>query len=873
MSKALLHLGDKIALTSGGSKGILESLWTDTFTIVGVIRSPLYISPDRGTTSIGNGQVSAFMQIPDIDFKSAYFSGVYVTAKMDSKIEAYSKKYDDKIDPVKSLLDNLSTQRAAVRFQEIKTESQNTLNQNLQEYNNSLADANTKLADAAKKIADGQAQIDSGKKTLATSKADAEKTFADSQAQLTAGKVTLSAAQADFETKWDAFNKQKQMAIAAGVYEAQKAVFDANEAQLNAAKQQLDSNAADLAAKQALLDSSKADAEKLFATKKTDLEKAQTDLNQSKLDYEKGKAESDQKLADAKVELDKGQTKINELPAVTWHVLGRDTNIGYVDYGTAADRMDAIAQVFPIIFILVAILICFTSMSRMVEEQRMFIGTAKALGYTKTSIAGKFLLYAILSSIIGGLIGFAFGFTFFPSTIFKAYSTLYSLPKFILIFDFPFAAIAIGSGILVTSLSALLVCLSELNSNAAALMRPRAPKAGKIILLERIQFLWKRMKFTQKVTARNFFRYKSRFFMTVIGVGGCTALLLVGFGLNDAISAIGSKQFGKIYTYQLSVNLTDKASVTDVDALKSKLRQQPEFADMTSLTAKSIDVGFQTKEKSCGLVVPQDAATISKFITLQIRAVNQKVPLTDSGVILTEKLATMLGVKIGETITIKNGDAERLSVQVTGICENYLQHYVYMSPTLYEKTYHAKPVFNQLDIKLKTTADTAQEEVSKNIASLGGVSSVNLMKDSTERFKNTIKTIYSIVLVLIFSAGLLSFIVLYTLTNININERLREIATIKVLGFYDNEVSAYVFRENLILTLIGTAFGLLIGMPLAHYVIGTCEVDLVMFGRQIYPLSFLIAAALTMLFAWIVNLVMLRTLRKINMVEALKTVE
>jgi putative ABC transport system permease protein len=701
MTKASLRLGDKMKLSSGDGSNLLDNLITDTYTIVGIIRSPMYISPDRGTTSIGNGQVSAFMQIPDTDFKLKYYSSIYITANIDSSVLAYSHQYDDKTAPLKSTLEKLSTQRAALRYEEIKTEATNAFNQKLK----------------------------------------------DSQAQ------------------------------------------------------------------------------------------------------------------------------INQIPAVTWHVLGRDTNIGYVDYGTAADRMDAIAQVFPIIFILVAILICFTSMSRMVEEQRMFMGTAKALGYSKASIASKFLLYAILSSIIGGSIGLAVGFTFFPPVIFKAYSILYALPKLILLFDVPFAAIAMIIGILVTSLSALIVCLGELNSNAATLMRPRAPKAGKIILLERIKFIWKRLKFTQKVTARNFFRYKSRFFMTVIGVGGCIALLLVGFGLNDAISAIGDKQYGEIYTYQMTVNLKDKIPLADTENIKNTLKQQADFSSLMSLYSKSVDIGFMDKEKSCGLVVPQNTADIYNFISLRIRSTNKKVTLADDGVVLTEKLANMLVAKTGDQIYIKNGDVDKLTVKVSGICENYLQHYMYMSPKLYEKIYKTGPSFNQIYVKLKTKDASVQENISKDIVSLNGVSSVNLMKDSMARFKDTIKSIYSIVLVLIFSAGLLSFIVLYTLTNININERMREIATIKVLGFYDKEVSTYVFRENLILTLIGTIFGLLLGYPLAKYVIGTTEVDLVMFGRQIYPLSFIISAILTLIFAWIVNIVMLRKLKKINMVEALKTVE
>jgi putative ABC transport system permease protein len=503
----------------------------------------------------------------------------------------------------------------------------------------------------------------------------------------------------------------------------------------------------------------------------------------------------------------------------------------------------------------------------------MYMGTVKSLGYKKSSIATKFLLYALLASVFGGSLGLLCGFTFFPSVINKAYAILYTLPKFTLIFDVPFAIISLITGVLVTTLTALIVCYGELNSNAATLMRPRAPKAGKTILLERIKFIWQRMKFTQKVTARNLFRYKSRFLMTVIGVGGCTALLLVGFGLNDAISAIGNKQYGQIFTYQLSVNLKDNISSEQITSIKDELHKQSDYSDMLSLSAKSIDIGYKNTNETCNLIVPEDISNLKDFITLRVRTTHKNVILSDDGVILTEKLAKMLSVNIGDTIYIKNGATQRLSVKVTGICENYLLHYIYMSPTLYKKLFGINPSYNQIDIKLKTNLASAQQNVSENIVPLNGVSSVNLVSDSIKKFNDTIKSIYYVILVLIISAGLLSFIVLYTLTNINISERMREIATIKVLGFYDKEVSSYVFRENIILTCIGVVFGLVIGVPLTQYVVRTAEVDMLMFGRQIYPQSFIISALLTIAFSWFVNLVMLRKLKKIDMVEALKTVE
>lgn len=873
MTSVSLNIGDKIKLSAGDGSNLSDQLVTDEYTVVGIINSPMYISKDRGTTTIGNGQVSAFVQIPDRDFKLNYYNGVYVTTSIGSSVQAYSKGYDDKISQIKKTLELQSDKRANLRYKEIKTDAQNILSDKQQEYNRLASEANKKLSDAQKKITVGQIQIDNGKIELSQKRAEFNATIQNANKQIADGKVTLASAQLSYQANLDTFNAKKQYAISKGVYVSQKAIFDANEQQLNSMKIQLDINAADLEGKQQNLQKSKADGEKQLEGKSSELNKAQADLNKSKSDFTRSKADSEQKLADGKKQLDDAQLQINEIPTVKWYVLDRNTNSGYVDYENAADRMDAIAQVFPVIFILVAILICFTSMSRMVEEQRTYMGTVKALGYNNSSIVGKFLVYAMLASIIGGIIGLAVGFTVFPTVLFRAYSILYTMPKLILIFDIPFAVISIIIGLLVTSLSAVIVCFKELNSNAATLMRPKTPKAGKVILLERINFIWKRLKFSQKVTMRNLIRYKSRFFMTVIGVGGCTALLLVGFGLNDAIKTIGDKQFGEIFTYQMTVNLKDNISSEDTASIINTIKKQSDFSSMQSLLTKSVDIGSKNIEKSCNIIVPDNAASINDFITLRSRTTNKKVQLTDDGVVITEKLANMLGINIGDNIYIKNGDAEKLTVKVTGVCENYLLHYVYMSPTLYKKLYKVNPNFNVINVKLKTSDASSQENVSKNIISLSGMSSVNLMKDSVARFNDTIKSIYNIVIILIVSAGLLSFIVLFTLTNININERIREIATIKVLGFYDNEVSSYVFKENLILTLVGTIVGLILGSPLAKYVVGSAEVEIVMFGRQIYPLSFFIAAMLTLVFAWVVNIVMLRRLKNINMVEALKTVE
>jgi putative ABC transport system permease protein len=687
-----LDIGSPIKLTSGKEGEKLDTLKTDSFTVVGIIKSPLYVSKERGTSNIGTGKISSYIMINESDFNMPVYNTVYLTAKGADVLKAYSDDYDNQIKSLKSELDKLAITRAQTRFEEIK------------------ADANKVLSE-------------------------------------------------------------------------------------------------------------------------------------------------------------------NAIAKVQWHILDRNTNTGYVDYGSAADRMNSIAQVFPLIFILVAILICFTAMGRMVDEQRAYIGTVKALGYTKTSIGGKYLLYAALASIIGGIIGVVIGFSFFPSFIFNAFTALYTMPKLVLSFDVPFAILSIGVGIAVTASSALIVCFEELHNNAAALMRPKAPKPGKIILLERIPFIWKRLKFTHKVTARNLLRYKSRFFMTVVGVAGCTALLLVGFGLKDSIGDIGTRQFGDIYTYQMTVNIKDNIKVDELASINKTIESSINFEDKQLYMSKSINIGYKNAEKDCGLVIPKNKDELPKFISLRERVSKKTVVLNDDGVILTEKLAQKIGASVGDEIFIKINDYENRTVKVTGICENYLNHFMYMSTKLYKTVFKTEPVYNDIYVKLHNIKNNDEDILSKNIISQNGVSAVYSSNEMLSRFKDTIKSINSVVLILIFSAGLLSFIVLYTLTNINIGERMREIATIKVLGFYDKEVSAYVFRENIILTLIGSGLGLILGYYLSMFVIQTAEVDVVMFGREIHSFSFALAALMTIVFALFVNFVMLKKIRNINMVEALKTVE
>lgn len=567
------------------------------------------------------------------------------------------------------------------------------------------------------------------------------------------------------------------------------------------------------------------------------------------------------------------QEKINEIKKPEWHVLDRTSNYSFVDYGGAADRINAISQVFPVFFFLVAALVCLTTMTRMVDEQRGNIGTLKALGYSKWSIALKYILYAAFASIGGSILGLAIGFTVFPIVIFDAYTMLYTLPPVILKFNVLYATIATLSAVLITTLAAFLACNKELIEMPSLLMRPKAPKEGKRILLERIPFIWNRFNFSKKVTARNIFRYKKRFFMTVIGIAGCTALLLSGFGIKDSIKAIVGKQFGEVYKYDMTIGFNTDTTLEEQQNIINNTSKNGEIENYTNIKTKNTDVSLDGITESVTVLVPKNKEELKSFIDLKDRKDQKVVNLEEDGIVLTEKSATQLKVKVGDTVFINKEEKEKVPVEVKGITEQYVMNYVYMTENTYKEIFGEEIIFNEALVNLVGDSKDIEESISKDILKEHKVASVNFNSGIKNSFNDTVESLKYVVLVMIISAGALAFVVLYNLTNVNISERIREIATIKVLGFYDNEVSAYVYRENFILTFIGTLTGLGLGVLLHKFIMITAEPTNIMFGRNIDFMSFIYATILTLIFASIVNFVMYFKLRKTPMVESLKSVD
>ena len=527
---------------------------------------------------------------------------------------------------------------------------------------------------------------------------------------------------------------------------------------------------------------------------------------------------------------------------------------------------------FPLFFFLVAALVVSTTMTRMIEEERLQIGTMKALGYANGAIMRKYVLYAMTAAVLGALFGLAFGFTVFPSVIWYAYAMMYYVPAFHPVWRWGYALFAGGSLILCTLAVTIATCRSSLKESPADLMRPRAPKAGKRILLERIRPLWRRLSFTYKVTCRNLFRYKRRFWMTVIGVAGCTALLVTGFGISDSINGIMVKQYTDVSQYDLMTAVTDAADTRSGPVYDYLFAGGSDGAVTSSLATMTEAATQELPDGSTAevyLMVPQDAAALNDYIDMHERTSRQPTPLGETGVVLTEKLAELLDVKAGDPVTLVNGDGVEGSFTVSGVCENYVSNYVYMSAATYADAFGQEPEWNNILSRLSDDSQQARDAISTELLAMDEVASLTFTEDMMTQVLNMLNSINAVVVMIVVCAAVLALVVLYNLTNINVAERVKEIATIKVLGFYDREVSAYVMRETVALTIIGALFGLAGGIALHRFVIYTVEVDAVMFGRTIDPSSFVYSLALTMLFSLIVNLLMGRKLKHISMVSKL----
>ena len=1061
LSKSTLKIGDRVTLSSGTDKPVTDSLKGDTFTIVGSVSSPCYIGFQRGSTTIGSGNISAFLCVPEESFCMEVYTEIYAQVKGAEKLTAFTDQYDQRIDSVMKEVEAIKEEREKARYNEIVAEASEKLADAEKEITDAeaeleqgKAEAQEKLTAAREKLENAQKELEQAKKELASSQAkiasskeeleQAQKELNESSGKIAAGekelneksialatlkeqkdtlqgqlaaleqqkeelsgqKTTLEAqkrtlqegqknlldTQAVLQQQISRLKAEKEDLNAEGIrlseeketlqkeYEELKSQYEASgdteilkqveakkaqldevnakiaensakieqnktlletvesqmdpleeklvqmkngleqtetalekisaglseieagqeqmqtgltqmesyissgEFQLQAAREQLESGKNQILSGQRQIEDARkriADGEEQIQAGIKQIQDGETGLADGWIEYQDGErqanaeiADGEAQIADAKVRLADAKKEIEQIEKPTWYIYDRSHLPEYSGYGDNADRMKAIGEVFPLIFFLVAALISLTTMTRMVEEERTLIGTLKALGYSKKSIAAKYLGYAVLATLTGGIFGVMIGEKILPYIIITAYKIMYRhLPDVEIPYNLYYGVLACVAALLCTVAATIFSCMKELKEQAAELMRPPAPKQGKRVFLEYIPFLWKRLNFTWKSTVRNLMRYKKRFFMTIFGIGGCMGLMLVGFGLKDSISSIVPLQYEDIQLYDGNVILQSDVTMQEKQEVYEALEKNSQVVATAEDLLQKITIEHDGVSKEVYLNVPENVEKFSDFVVLQDRTTKEKYQLTDKGAVLTEKMAKELGVSAGDTVTIKEENEKERTVKISQICENYMSHYLYMTPAVYKAAYGKEPKYNSIYYRTEGRTTKEAELVGEAALKLDGALSVSYTTELRQQVDDMLQSLDIVIVVLIISAGMLAFVVLYNLNNINITERKRELATLKVLGFYDKEVTEYVYRENILLTLIGSVFGMLLGKILHRFISVTVEIDSVMFGRNINTISFVYAFLLTVVFSLFVNGVMYFKLKKINMVESLKSVE
>ena len=1058
-----IAIGDTIALEPDSKMD--DALAGEQYTVVGTVRSPVYIAVERGTSSIGSGTVKAYLYLPREAFTLDYYTAAYVRVSGAAEMTAFYDDYDDYIDDVIDSLEDFADTRALLRHDELVDEATEKLDDAQKELDDAkaeadeelgkaekelkdarrklddgwrdyrdgqqeLADSRTKLDDAKKELSDGEQEYQDGLAKYEEAKEEYEKGLAEyedgkkeyekGRKQLDAGaqelaegkkqldegqkqldtlgstvtgaldgtgspyegkpgqliedlgkgdqnaaattdaaldgmRAQLTAGIAQAQGTIDALNTQitqltaalqnpdlsdeeragyeKSLAEAqAGLAkaEAQKAQLERQLAQLEnvssgsiaQSKQQLDkgraaynSGRAELAegsrelekgkqklndakaelddapaqlqeAKQKLDDARRElddgwkeyyDGEEKYADGAQELADAYRELTDGEKDYREGKseyadakAEADEKIADAQKKITDARREVADIESCEWYLFARSYNPGYTGFGQDAERMANLASVFPVIFFLVAALVCLTTMTRMVEEQRVQIGSLKAMGYSGFAISRKYIFYGLLPSLTGGLFGLVIGYILFPKMIFTAYQIMYQMPDIELRAYPEISVFSVLAAVACTTLATLGACMATLRETPASLMRPRTPKAGKRVFLEYIRPLWKRMSFTHKVTARNLFRYQKRFWMTVIGIGGCTALIIAGFGLRSSLLFTMSRQYDELFHYSAQVTLADNALPEERAAVEDFLAGDSRVVNYIPCAASSATV-VTPSYSTTAYVEVMASDEIGKVVDLFDYKSGDPITMGDEGVYIDQKLSELLKVSVGDTFFL-DGDV-RGDVTVAGIYEHYTGHFIYMTPGYYENALHADGEPNAYLLNFTSDDTDTCNAIFEKLLDMSGVATTSRMRDTQDTYMHSMERVDFVVVIIILAAAALAMVVLFNLSNINITERQRELATIKLLGFYDKEVSAYVYRENIVLTVFGILMGCFMGHWLHLYLVRSTEIDLMMFGRQTAPSAYVYAAILTMLFSIAVNILAHFRMKKIDMVESLKSAE
>lgn len=858
-------IGSKIVLSGDNDQDDLDSFRYTEYTIVGTVRSPLYVQFERGTTSLGNGSVSGFVYLLPEGFATDYYTDIYVKFEEDAQV--YSDEYDAYMDEREAQWETYCEEQGERRYQSIMTEAEEELADAEQELADEkaeaeveLADAKQELADAEKEIADGEKKLEDGEQELA----DNKEIIAQKEQELADARAALEAQEAELASQEEALAGMMQGQAAGMQYQMPA---DMARQQLEAGKAQIEEGEAELRKARGQI----RDAGEEIEESRQELADARQEVEDGWQEYNDAKAEFDEKIADAEQKLADARAEIADIEKPDTYVLGRETNTGYVCFESDSSIVEGIANVFPVFFFLVAALVCMTTMNRMVEEQRTQIGVLKALGYGEARIMGKYLFYSGSAAFTGCVAGYLAGIRLFPLVIWQAYGVMYRFGGIVYAFDWATAVLCLAVSLLCSMGTTWASCRHELREVAAELMRPKSPKAGKRIFLEWIPFIWNRMKFLHKVSVRNIIRYKRRFLMMVIGISGCTALLLTGFAIRDSVTTVADRQFEEIQTYAVGVTLKDGVTKEDLSLLE-ELDQivADNGGDYGLAVETSMDLETADGIKSVKLIAAAEPESFGAYFDLHTPA-GEPIAYPQAGeVVICNKLSERYRIRAGDTITLFNEDREELQAVVSGVCENYIYNYVYVNEETYRKA-TGETGYQSAYVNLPEEADVYV--VGASLMKAEHVTAVAVNRDMLLRVSRMMTSMNYIVFVIIACAGALAFIVLYNLNNINITERIREIATIKVLGFYKKETATYVFRENTVLTGIGCAVGLVLGRLLHIYVMHEVDIDMMSFDVHVEPVSYLLSILLTFVFTWLINRIMSGKLDKINMAESLKSVD
>jgi putative ABC transport system permease protein len=872
-------IGDTIEVEAEKTKNDegeeVEYLNKNILKIVGTVKSPLYISRDRGTSSLGSGKIDYYIYVPKENIKAnEIYTNIYIKLKNSENYTTSSEKYEEYIAEVKEKIEAIKEEREKARHDKLVDIATRKVKEAEEKLNENKQNAQQQIEEAKQEIENGKNKIEKAEVKLNSSKKEADTKFKSAYNQIQMAKKSifqnetqlnqkeqeagqqiteLEIKKQELQTQFDTIEnnltqletqynqikdnpniseeqkqmlenkiqmlKQSKQTIKEGIEQINNGITTGKQ-EIENAKTQLQNAKNELTKKEKQYEATKTATYSSLENAKIEIEKSKTELEKGEKELEEKQEEFKDKIADAESKLIDSREKIANIENPTWYVLDRYSNTGYNSFIQDTESIENISKVFPIVFFMVALLISLTSMTRMVEEQRTQIGTLKALGYNKLQIASKYVIYAGLACVIGGVLGMSVGFVLLPQIIWTMYQMMYQMTD----------NIHISFNIIIGGMGLLLICvciigatiyavLKELVQTPSTLMRPKAPKMGKRVLLEKIPFIWKRLSFSQKVTVRNIFRYKKRFLMTIIGILGCTALIVVGFGVRDSIRCIMPNQFEKVFNYDMQIGLKNGLEDEQKQKYIISLQEKTELEKVVETYMTSNIAKNQENEEDVQIIVPKEPKDLDEVINLTDVKTGEKVQLEENAICLTDKVAELLNVKQGDTITLKDSKDKERQVKISNIVENYVYHYVYMSRITYENLYGENYNTNMLFTKNNNLSEEQETNLATEIMNQSEVASISRNSSIMNLLDDTMKSLNYVVIILIVSAGLLAFVVLYNLSNVNISERIRELATIKVLGFYDKEVYSYVTRETVILTAIGIVLGLISGYFLNYFII------------------------------------------------------